>query len=71
MLQRVTPSESSNALPRLDIIYSERFAPGVDDFVSDEDGLREYLTKILNSATQNVPEGKQGSTPIYLFATAG
>ncbi|BFZ18919.1 hypothetical protein BsWGS_21958 [Bradybaena similaris] len=67
---RVSPAESSNTLPRLDIIYSKRFAPGMDRF-DDEEGLREYLTGILDSAKQNVPESKQESTPIYLFATAG
>ncbi|CAG5120553.1 unnamed protein product [Candidula unifasciata] len=68
---RVTPSESSGSLPTLAIVYSQRFDPGVDSFVNDEDGLREYLTSILDSAKENVPENKQERTPIYLFATAG
>uniref|UniRef100_A0A0B7BDQ0 Uncharacterized protein n=1 Tax=Arion vulgaris TaxID=1028688 RepID=A0A0B7BDQ0_9EUPU len=64
---RVTPAEDASSLPRLDSVFSERFAPGLGD-VQD---VRDYLVNILEVAKEKIPESKQKETPIYLLATDG
>ncbi|KAJ7381118.1 hypothetical protein OS493_004716 [Desmophyllum pertusum] len=45
--------------------------PGIADLADDPSKVEAYMMPFLESAKKTIPEDKQASTPIFLFATAG
>ena len=49
----------------------DKATPGISGLADDPSRVEEYMTPLLESAKRTIPEDKQASTPIFLFATAG
>ena len=49
----------------------DKAEPGISELADDPSRVEEYMTPLLESAKKTIPEDKQASTPIFLFATAG
>ena len=45
--------------------------PGISGLADNPSQVEDYMTPLLESAKKTIPEDKQASTPIFLFATAG
>lgn len=45
--------------------------PGISAFTSNPSGVGPHLDPLLSFASRTIPNSKQKSTPIFLFATAG
>ena len=45
--------------------------PGLSSLADEPSQVEDYMTPLLESAKKTIPEDKQTSTPIFLFATAG
>ena len=50
---------------------SAKVKPGLSSLADDPSRVEEYMTPLLESAKNTIPEDKQSSTPIFLLATAG
>ncbi|OWF41180.1 ectonucleoside triphosphate diphosphohydrolase 8-like isoform X2 [Mizuhopecten yessoensis] len=55
----------------MDLMYTQRFKPGISDYVYHPDDIPGYLGKILNKAKSIVPVTLHHSTPLFMMATAG
>ena len=53
------------------IASPHKVEPGISDLADDPTQVEAYMTPLLESAQQTIPEDKQASTPIFLLATAG
>ena len=49
----------------------DKAKPGISGLADDPSQVEDYMTPLLESAKKTIPEDKQASTPIFLFATAG
>ena len=49
----------------------DKAKPGISDLADDPSQVEDYMTPLLEAAKKTIPEDKQASTPIFLFATAG
>ncbi|RUS78602.1 hypothetical protein EGW08_013637 [Elysia chlorotica] len=70
-IYRWTPPMSPKTLPVVQLLKTSRFKPALATFGNDEQGLTDYLSKILSAAKQIVPETEHSMTPISIMATAG
>ena len=49
----------------------DKAKPGISGLADNPSQVEDYMTPLLESAKKTIPEDKQASTPIFLFATAG
>ena len=49
----------------------DKAEPGISDLADDPSRVEDYMTPLLDSAKNTIPEDKHASTPIFFFATAG
>ncbi|XP_060073278.1 ectonucleoside triphosphate diphosphohydrolase 8-like [Ylistrum balloti] len=55
----------------MDLIYTQRYKPGISDYVDHLNDIPTYLEKMLNKAKSLVPSSQHHSTPLFMMATAG
>lgn len=50
---------------------SEKFSPGISNYVNDSGNMSSYIGQMMDSVKRNIPEDKYSTTSLYLLATAG
>lgn len=66
-----TDSAQPPLLPSFNHTKGLRLEPGISSFSNDLPSIREYLSKLLTNASQQLPQQSLKNTNIYLMSTAG